>query len=83
MKELQARYDELDETDQHICSTILEQTLMALESGAGCAVLVADTQGDGSATLIAGGNELLVEPLLRAAGSVSEHIAAGEKRSLQ
>ena len=68
------KYDALDEEDKNVIDDMLEIAIEALSTGQGAAIMLVDVNGAGVAQLLAAGNQMLIEPLLRSAESVCEKV---------
>jgi hypothetical protein len=67
-------FKQLDDDDQRVVADMMHRIVVTLEKGEGTVVLLMDVLGNGTAEVVAAGNPLLVEPLLRTAALVSERL---------
>jgi hypothetical protein len=77
------QYALLDDDDKDAIDTMLSAAIDALSTGKGTVLLMADTNGDGNAVMLAAGNQLLIEPMLRSAGLVGEQVFSNTSGVLQ
>lgn len=68
------KYAALDEEDKNVIDDMLEVAIEALSTGRGAAIMLVDVEGLGVAQMLAAGNQLLIEPLLRSADSVCDKV---------
>lgn len=73
----------LEEEDKKAADEIINTVVEAIASKEGGIVMLVDTLGTGHADFLYGGNALLVEPLLRAGGSIGEQYFAATKGMVQ
>lgn len=78
MKAFYERFEALDEEDQKMVMEITERTVTALEGGddGGAVIIICDAHGDGTAEMLAAGNQQLIAPLLHSAGEVARKLFA-------
>jgi hypothetical protein len=68
------KYDALSEEDKNVIDDMLGVAIEALATGQGAAIMLVDVNGLGIAQMLAAGNQLLIEPLLRSAETVCDKV---------
>ena len=71
---LEAILQDLSAEDRDTTASMLGVIIGTLQHGKGVAILLADPRGDGHATLISAGNEMMTPVLLAAGGRMSEKL---------
>jgi hypothetical protein len=77
------KYDALNEEDKNVIYDMLEIAIEALTTGQGAAIMLVDVEGKGAAQMLAAGNQLLIEPLLRSADAVCDKVFSNRTGVLQ
>lgn len=83
MKKFEELYAELDDEGQAAIDEVFDIVLATYSNKNGVVVIMADTNGDGSAACLCLGNALLVQPLLYAGAAVAESMQRSESTVLQ
>lgn len=77
------KYAALSEEDKDMIDDMLEIAIETLATGQGAAIMLVDVNGLGVAQMLAVGNQLLIEPLLRSAESVCAKVFSNHTGVLQ
>jgi hypothetical protein len=77
------KYAALSEEDKTLIDDMLEVAIAALSTGQGAAIMLVDVNGLGVAQMLAVGNQLLIEPLLRSADAVCAKVFSNHTGVLQ
>lgn len=80
---LRSRIDLLDDDAKVGLMMVLERLVSSLETGEGCAVTFIDVHGDGRLSVLALGNQELVDPLIGAAAEIHRTINERPEGPLQ
>jgi hypothetical protein len=79
----QEKYAALAEKDRQSITDMIDVAVAALSTENGALVLLVDVEGQGVAQMLAAGNQLLVEPLLRSADAVCDRVFSNHAGVLQ
>lgn len=73
-EEMQTRVEALSSEQQQTLQGVVSVLLLTMESKGGCAVLMADTTGEGKAALMIMGNSMIAPQLLYCAADAMKQI---------